>query len=165
MSARSASGPASSPPVSEGKRLGEAASVVLDTNVFVSATLFEGSLAQKLLERLLVPNIRICSSQAILLEYERVVRRDFIAKRGLSALEVRLPYLLARIRALTIQVRPVQKVAAARDESDNRILECALAAASQYIVSYDSDLLSLKRFGNIGIIHPKEMLAILAKKG
>ena len=163
MSACPASGPASSPPVSDGKRLGETASVVLDTNVFVSATLFEGSLAQKLLERLLAQNIRIYSSQAILLEYERIVRRDFIYKRGLAALEVRLPYLLARIRALTIQVRPVQKVAAARDESDNRILECALAASSQYLVSYDSDLLCLRQFGRTRIIHPKEMLAILGK--
>lgn len=44
-----------------------------------------------------------------------------------------------------------------RDPGDNKILECAVSGHADLIVSSDQDLLSLKVFRGIGIIHPKTL--------
>ena len=50
--------------------------IVLDTNVLISAALWDGSVAQKLLSKLLQPNIKIFSSMEILSEYQKVLKYD-----------------------------------------------------------------------------------------
>ena len=46
------------------------------------------------------------------------------------------------------------------DPDDNRVLECALASKSEYILTYDNHLLNLKEFRNIKIIKPEELKTI-----
>ena len=50
------------------------------------------------------------------------------------------------------------------DLPDNRILECAAAASSEFIVSEDKDLLRLKEHGQARIIKVAEMLHIVQPK-
>jgi len=45
------------------------------------------------------------------------------------------------------------------DEPDNRILECALAAKADVIVTGDQHLLKLKRFPGILVASPREFLS------
>jgi len=47
------------------------------------------------------------------------------------------------------------------DEPDNRILECALEAEADYIITGDKHLLSRKQFQKIRIIRLSEFLEIL----
>ena len=47
------------------------------------------------------------------------------------------------------------------DPPDNRILECAVEAGSEFIVSEDKDLLRLKEHGNARLISVADMLEIL----
>ena len=49
------------------------------------------------------------------------------------------------------------------DEGDNPILATALEGRADYLVSYDSGLLSLKHFQGIQIVHPTLMLRILTE--
>ena len=51
--------------------------VVFDTNVLISATLWDNSVAQKFLFRCIQDNIQIFSSQEILEEYKEILARDF----------------------------------------------------------------------------------------
>jgi predicted nucleic acid-binding protein len=51
------------------------------------------------------------------------------------------------------------------DLPDNRILECAQAAASDFIVSGDKDLLRLGKFGEARILKAAELLGIAKGKG
>jgi predicted nucleic acid-binding protein len=44
------------------------------------------------------------------------------------------------------------------DPDDNRILECAITAASEYVVTEDKDLLRLKEFEGIRIQRPSDFL-------
>lgn len=46
----------------------------------------------------------------------------------------------------------------AQDPADNRILECALAAGADFIVSGDKHLLRLGRFKDISILSPREFI-------
>lgn len=51
--------------------------VVFDTNVLLSATLWDNSVSQKLLFKLIFEGVEIYSSQEILAEYKKVLKRDF----------------------------------------------------------------------------------------
>jgi predicted nucleic acid-binding protein len=44
------------------------------------------------------------------------------------------------------------------DPDDNRVLECAVAAESDYIITGDSDLLRLKQHGRVPILRVSEFL-------
>jgi predicted nucleic acid-binding protein len=48
-----------------------------------------------------------------------------------------------------------------RDATDNRILECAEAAAADLIVTGDPHLLKLRRFGTAGIVKVSTFLHTL----
>ena len=56
-------------------------------------------------------------------------------------------------------VEPKEKVNIIRDDpDDNKIIECAIASNSEYILTYDNHLLLIKRFQGIQIITPEEFL-------
>ena len=63
---------------------------------------------------------------------------------------------LAEVRGFIIEfghlVTPVQTVAVLADEPDNRILECALAADADVIVTGDRAMLALGQIGNTQIV-------------
>lgn len=44
------------------------------------------------------------------------------------------------------------------DPDDNRILECALEAGSEFIVTSDKDLLRLGEYASIRIVKPSQLL-------
>ncbi len=50
-----------------------------------------------------------------------------------------------------------------RDPDDNRILECAVSAQADVIVTMDKDLLVLKQFRGIAIVHPKTFIYMQPK--
>ncbi|NOS82512.1 MAG: putative toxin-antitoxin system toxin component, PIN family [Nitrospira sp.] len=54
-------------------------------------------------------------------------------------------------RAATI-VRPARKVTVLEDVPDNRILECAVSAQADLVVTGDHHLLTLKEFEGIPIV-------------
>jgi len=63
-------------------------------------------------------------------------------------------------------VAPAQKLDAVReDPADNRILECAVEAGSEYIVSGDKDLHRLGQYGSARVIKVADMLDVILGKG
>ena len=70
-----------------------------------------------------------------------------------------------RIADFTEHVSPAQTVRVVdEDPDDNRILECAQAAGSDYIVTGDQHLLKLKHFGSTKIVKAAEFLEIQASE-
>ena len=55
-------------------------------------------------------------------------------------------------------VAPTKTVAVLGDEPDNRILECAQAAGSQYIITEDKAMLRLKEFEGAKIVRVADFL-------
>jgi putative PIN family toxin of toxin-antitoxin system len=88
-------------------------------------------------------------SQEILLELRRKAedKFGFSAKESLD--------LMAVCRSLCSIVEPSQRVnVIVRDPDDNKILECAVEAKADIIVSADKDLLKLKKYEDTQIVHP-----------
>ena len=129
--------------------------VTFDTNVLLSATLWDGSVAQKLLFDLIRQEIKIYSTFEILSEYQEILKRDF----DFSDEEV--SQIMKKVVLFTTLVKPTQKVKVVTDDpDDNIIVECALESNSKYIITYDKHLLNLKEYGGIRIIRPEEARAI-----
>lgn len=127
--------------------------VVFDTNVLISATLWDNSVAQKFLFKCLKENIQIFSSQEIIEEYKKILARDFDYK------EQEIGEILERILQFLTLVSPTKKVNLIKEDAeDNKIVECALESKARYIVSYDKHLLKLKEYQEIKIVNPKEVL-------
>jgi len=51
--------------------------IVFDTNVLISSTLWDNSVAQKFLFKCVRENVKIFSSQEIIEEYKEILARDF----------------------------------------------------------------------------------------
>lgn len=126
--------------------------VVADTNVYISALNFAGT-ADEVLALGRSRQVLLCISPAILAELEGVLMRKFSWSARMAREAVAL------IGTFTHPVEPQEQVDAVReDEDDNRILECALSAQAQYIVSGDKHLLKLRTFRRISILAPRAFL-------
>jgi putative PIN family toxin of toxin-antitoxin system len=109
--------------------------VVFDTNVYVSAFLTPGSLAEDAFLRAQRKQATLFTSAPILTETARVVRIKFRQGEKDVAAALRLVG-----RAATI-VKPSVRIMVLEDLPDNRILECAAEAAADLIVTGDHHLL------------------------
>ena len=119
--------------------------VTADSNVYVSALQFGGK-PQRLLELAIKGEVELAISPAILQELVTVLRDKF--KLSGDDLARSMRYLAA----CTKQVSPTETIdAVPSDPDDNRILECAVAAGSEVIVTGDLDLLRLGSFRGIKI--------------
>jgi len=105
-------------------------SVVLDTNVIVSAHLKEEGLERFVLDLALARKLQLFLSDEILEEYEGVLMRPAFK---LSPAKVAASLRLIE-KAATI-VYPQKKITAAKDPDDNKFLECAAEAQADYLVT------------------------------
>src|SRR3989338_642895 len=130
--------------------------VTFDTNVLLSATLWDGSFAQKLLFDLIRQGVKIYSTTEILSEYQEILKRDF----DFSDTEV--SEIMGKVLAFVTLVSPQTKIKAVKnDPDDDVIIECAFESESKYIITYDKHLLNLKEFRGIRIFKPEEARAII----
>jgi len=130
--------------------------VVFDTNVLLSATLWDGSEAQKLLFKLINLDVKIFSSPEIIAEYQRILKRDFGYK------DKQIQEITEKVFSFVNLINPKIKLNVfKKDPDDDKILECALTSKSKYIITYDKPLLKLKQYQNILILHPKEFLKLI----
>jgi len=128
--------------------------VVFDTNVYISAILTSGT-PRKILNLEREGKFNLFISEPVLLEVERVLR----LKVKLDSFKISI--ILDSIRDISIFVSPSFTLSVVeRDKSDDRILECALEAKADYIISGDSHLLSLKEYQGIKILSPAEFLKL-----
>jgi putative PIN family toxin of toxin-antitoxin system len=128
------------------------AGVTLDSNIYVSALEF-GGIGARLLGMARAGDFRLDVSDAILDEVVTVLRDDF------NWNGYRLHFAREQIARLTNLVAPTQTLDVVKeDPDDNRILECALAAGSDFIVTHDKDLLRLGEYGGIEIVRAVEFL-------
>lgn len=126
--------------------------VVFDTNVFVSALVFPGGRGELALLRVVEGRDRLFLSRAILHELLGVLARKFARDRE------ELARVAVFVSEIVEFVEPTRRIAQLDDEPDNRILECAVAAAADVIVSGDKRLLRLGTYEGVRITTLAEYL-------
>lgn len=127
--------------------------IVCDTNIFVSAAEFGGT-TRAFLDEVSDKGVDIAISPDILLEIERVLRKKFYW------ISYEIDDLIETLISGCVLIKPSEKInKITRDPSDNRILECAISAKADFVVSGDKKhLLPLKKFRGIPIYSPQEFL-------
>jgi len=127
--------------------------VVLDTNIWISAVNFGGK-PQEIIKLAVQKKIAIYSSQTLYAEFIGVSRKKFAySEEKIKAVES-LYKRLVKFREPKTTVNLISV-----NPPDNRVLECALEAKADFIISGDKKhLLSLKKFKNIPILPAAEFL-------
>ncbi len=134
--------------------------VVADTNTIISGLLWKGN-ESKLLQEAEEENIRLFISKEILEEIEQVINYDQLQKY-IAESELTKEQLLEKVNSLChIVFGEKLNIDICRDKRDNKIIECAVHAKADFIVSGDKDILSLKEYEKIKIISTNEILKIL----
>ena len=96
---------------------------------------------------------RLILSDAILDEVAEVLERKF------DWPSVDLAVAKRQLERFGHKIKPVVTLDVVKDDpDDNRILECAVSAVSDYIITGDKDLLRLGRYDGIKIINVSEFL-------
>ncbi|MDR4464405.1 MAG: putative toxin-antitoxin system toxin component, PIN family [Nitrospira sp.] len=129
--------------------------VVFDTNVFVSAFIVQGSRSESAFLLAQRHTVELYSSVPILTETARVLRTKF------NQPEQDIATALKLISRASIISRPVRTITALEDLPDNRILECAVTAQADAIVTGDQHLLKLRTFEGIAIVRVADFLRMI----
>jgi uncharacterized protein len=101
--------------------------VVLDTNILISACWKPGGNESRAVA---LANVTFCISEQIEAEYREVAQRKKFAKHR-ECLEA----LITSITKDAKRVQPLQTCNACSDPDDNQLLDCALAAKADYVVT------------------------------
>lgn len=127
--------------------------IVADTNILISAIIF-GGVPDQILNLVREQKIKLLTSDAILYELADVLSKKF--KFPLWRIE----QALLEIKDIATIIFPKHHLSIIKkDESDNRILECAIKGKVQYIISGDKHhRLPLKKYRGVKIISPAEFL-------
>lgn len=120
-----------------------------DTGFYIAAALKDGFARSYLIgngSKLF--SYELFTSEAILLELQSKLEDKFGFERQVVVRTIQ------DIRRVATVVYPKQKLTVVRDPDDNKILECAVEAEAHIVATFDKDLLDLKEYEQINIVHP-----------
>ncbi len=129
---------------------------VLDTNVVISAHLSPEGQQALILGLAIARYFRCFVSDALLEEYEGVLRRE---RFGLGPRSVTQSMRIIRKCATLVIAK--RKLDVSRDPDDNKAVECALEARADYIVTGNTRHFP-SRFQDIRIVLPRQFLTLAA---
>jgi len=127
--------------------------VVLDTNVYIAAALNPDSLLYRLVEDSVSNNLaEYYTSPEIIAELQDKLENKFHFER-----KTVVTWINQLEQAVNV-IRPQKKLTIVKnDPDDNKILECALEAHADLIITADKHLISMKVFKNTKIMHPSSL--------
>jgi len=135
--------------------------VVLDTNLIISALLSPQGTPAKIIDLWEEGKFDVAVSDPLLDELERALGYERI-KKHFRETDFSRGIFIKHLRETAILVKPQMRLEViADDPDDNRILECAVASGSSYIISGDQHLLDLKEHQGIQILSPAGFVVFL----
>jgi uncharacterized protein len=129
--------------------------VVADTNIYISALMF-GGLPGSFVELALAGAFLLAISPVLLEELkEKLLLKFEVSESDIAVIETKL-------LGITQVVDPDIILDVIKDDpDDNRVLECAIAAQVEFVVSGDRHLLKLGTYKRVRIVTVREFLAML----
>lgn len=135
---------------------------VLDSNIWVSAAIW-GGLPAKAVALAEEGQIGVLLTDRILAEVARILAHPRLRRIYEQAGTARDEILASIASTATFVKSKTRLKAIQEDDSDNRVLECALDGGAQYVVSGDRHLLTMRRFQGIRILSVRSFLRATAK--
>ena len=132
--------------------------VVLDTNTLISGILWDGNEA-RVIEEAENNKVQLFISQKLLQELEGVLKREKFTRK-LEGKESTVEQVVAKIALIATLIEPAKKINIIKDDpDDNRVLECAVTAKADVIISGDKHLLKLQTYSGIDIMSDRDFLS------
>jgi len=128
--------------------------VVFDTNIFISAFVIPGSLAEKAILKMIEGKDSLLISKDIIHEVLSVLSSKFGRDREA------LSHVAVTLSGLAELVKPGGRVKIFMDEPDNRILECAIYGEANLLVTGNKEILQQREYKGVKIISLKEYLEL-----
>jgi uncharacterized protein len=126
--------------------------VVIDNNVLFASFLFDSGNCNKIMQMVTDGEIKNYISIEMLSEFEEKLKKKFEVDN--NTVQELLTFTIFISQFINITV----KIEKARDVKDNMVLETAVSADANYIITGDKDLLVLNEFKGIKIISPHDFL-------
>ena len=114
--------------------------VVFDTNIYISAFITPDGRGEAAYLKAVNGDVELVTSVSILTELAGKLRGKFHWD------DEQIKAAVRHVAAVAAVVKPAERLAVLADEPDNRILECALEARAELIVTCDRHLLELGRY-------------------
>lgn len=125
---------------------------VFDTNILISSIFWRGP-PYELMKKVIRGEILLFTSLPIINELRGVLIREFNVP--MEGVEEHVDIIVSN----SVMISPPEKLEViAADETDNRILECAVSGKADYIVSGDKHLLNLQEYEGIKVVKAAELL-------
>ncbi len=133
-------------------------SAVFDANVWVSAAAFPGSTPDRAIVLVRAGQVLSVTSEPLIDQVRRALQSPRI-----TDLPAVVDQTVAEMRDLSLVVNPEFRLAViTAKESDNRVLECAIAGRADVIVTGDrKHLLKLGSYEGIPLDSPADFLALV----
>lgn len=130
--------------------------IVCDTNVLVSALAFPGGVPDKILRAVFSGRLEHATSPDILTELRKVL------KKVLGVEDKTIESLVKFVAESSRLVYPTERLHIIKeDESDNRILECAVTAKADFLITGDKKhLLPIKKYHGTAIVSPRDFFLL-----
>ena len=129
--------------------------IVIDTNVFISSIIGQYGFAHKIFEELVLSGeVTICLSEQLLSEYKMVAERQRFRK--IPNFVQKSKDLIDALVEIAEFYTPTDKISFISDDPDNRVLEIAVEAQAEVIVTGNSSDFSFKEFEGILTQTPRE---------
>jgi hypothetical protein len=135
--------------------------VVLDTNVLISALLSAEGPPAQIIDLWEAGVFDVAVSDPLLDELKRVLRYKRVRKY-LEMTSVEIDSLIKQWSPTAVYIDSEMRLDLVEDDpDDNRVLECAVAAEAEYIVSGDDHLLDLGEYRGIEVLPPAGFIVLL----
>jgi putative PIN family toxin of toxin-antitoxin system len=132
--------------------------VVFDTNIFISAFVIPGGRAEEAIRHAVHNRFELVTSVAILTETANILQSKF------NWSQEKIESLLEFIGRVADVLKTQPHLHVLQDDPDNRILECAVAAGADVVVTGDKHLLSLREYQGIPVQRLADFLATIGTK-
>ena len=146
-----------------GKKISKKIKVVLDTNVLISAFLWQKDV-KEIFDLAKENKIQICVTKEILDEFYRVLNYPEFSSR-LKLID-KTPEEIINEFLEIVKFYPSKKfktVIIKEDPTDDKFLSAALSSSALFVISGNKHLLKLREFKGISIVSPKEFLKYFRK--
>ncbi len=128
--------------------------VVFDTNIFISALVIPGSLAEKAIFKIIEGKDSLLISKDIINEVLSVLASKFERDRE------DLSHVAVTLTEIAELVKPSKRIEIFKDDPDNRILECAISGEADFLITGGKEMLLLREHKGVKIISLKEYVEL-----
>lgn len=125
--------------------------IVVDTNILINGAADEQSVAFKIIKEVIEGRIEAYATHQTMGENRQMLRKLVRDREYRELLE-------EYFRKLKI-VKVFQHLHVVSDEEDNKLIESAVAAGAEYIVTQDREVLGVEQYHNTAVVAPEDFWA------